>query len=74
MNNTRGIMNFKEPENYHLITKYAESDRSSYWNIRKNRPDILKVQAALNGFLENCLYENNYPNTGYNKGLNFEIK
>lgn len=74
MNNTRGIMNFEEPENYHFITEYAESDRSSYANIRKNRPDILKIQAALNGFLENCLYENSYPNTGYNKGLHFEIK
>jgi len=40
MNNTKGIMNFKEPEDYHFITTYAKSDRSSYKKIRENRPDI----------------------------------
>ena len=71
MNNTSGIMNFDEPLDYHLITKYAESDRSSYANMRKNRPDILKVQTALNEFLVNSLYQNNYPNKGYVKALDF---
>lgn len=67
-------MNFDEPGNYHLISEYAENNHILYWNIRKNRPDILKDQTALNDYSENCLYENSYPNTGYIKGLNFEIK
>jgi endoglucanase len=71
MNNTAGIMNFEEPEHYHLITEYAKSDRSSYAKRRENRPDISKVQAALNEFLENSLYKNNFQNTGYIKALNF---
>lgn len=74
MNNTRGIMNFNEPADYHLISKYAESDRSSYQHIRENRPDILKVQNALNEFIENSLYRNNYVNKGYTKALNFKIE
>ena len=74
MNNTRGIMNFDEPADYHLITEYAESDRSSFGNIRKNRPDRLRVQKALNQFLENSLYDNNYPNPGYIEALNFTVK
>lgn len=74
MNNTKGIMNFKEPENYHLITTYAESDRSSYENVRKNRPDVSKVQIALNEFTENCLFKNNFPNHGYIKALNLETQ
>ncbi|UCG27912.1 MAG: cellulase family glycosylhydrolase, partial [Bacteroidales bacterium] len=74
MNNTRGIMNFDEPQYYYLITKYAESDRSTYENIRNNRPDITKVQMALNDFLENCLYKNNFPNTRYVKALNFKTE
>lgn len=74
MNNTRGIMNFDEPEDYKLISEYAQSDRSNYKNIRENRPDILKVQNALNEFLKNSLYKNNYPNKGYSKALNFVVE
>lgn len=73
MNNLRGIMNFNEPVNYYLITDYAKSDRSSYAKIRENRPDIIKVQKALNTFLENSLYKNNYPNIGYCKALGFKV-
>ena len=73
MNNTKGIMNFKEPEDYHLITQYADSDRSTYAKMRENRPDVIKVQKALNAYLENSLYKNNYPNKGYVKALNFKI-
>jgi hypothetical protein len=73
MNNTRGIMNFNEPEDYYLITNYAKSDRSSYAKIRENRPDIVKVQKALNQFLENSLYQNCFPNIGYSKALNLKV-
>lgn len=72
MNNTKGIMNFEEPIDYHLITKYADSDRSTFAKIRENRPDILKIQKALNDYLENSLYKNNYRNKGYVKALNFK--
>lgn len=71
MNNSKGIMNFDEPEDYHLISEYSLSDRSSYSKIRENKPDQVKVQKALNTFLENSLYKNNYPNQGYIKALNF---
>lgn len=73
MNNTKGIMNFHEPKDYHLISDYAKSDRSSYLKMRENRPDILKVQNALNAYLNNCLYKNNFINTGYAKALNFKV-
>ena len=73
MNNLRGIMNFSEPDEYHLITEYAKSDRSSYAKVRENKPDILKVQKALNQYLENSLYKNSYVNKGYTKGLNFKV-
>lgn len=73
MNNTRGIMNFEEPRDYYLISDYAESDRSSYKKIRENRPDIQKVQQALNGFLNNCQFKNNYVNNGYTEALGFKV-
>ena len=72
MNNSRGIMKFQEPEDYHLISNYSKSDRSSYKMIRENRPDIIKVQKALSEFIENCQYKNNFQNTGYIKALSFK--
>ncbi len=74
MNNTKGIMNFMEPENFKLITLYAQSDRSSFENIRKNRPDVIKVQEALNEYLINALYKNNFQNKGYIEGLEFKVE
>ena len=73
MNNTRGIMNFNEPEEYHIISEYANSDRSTYLKVRENRPDVIKVQKALNEFLENSIYKNNFVNNGYTGALNFKV-
>ncbi|MDA3862208.1 MAG: cellulase family glycosylhydrolase, partial [Melioribacteraceae bacterium] len=64
MDNTRGPVNFNKPEFYDLIIDYAESDRSTYKTMRENRPDIEKVKTALNGFLEECIFENCFPNNG----------
>jgi aryl-phospho-beta-D-glucosidase BglC (GH1 family) len=74
MNNLSGIMNFPEPEDYHLISTYAKSDRSSYKVMRENRPDRQKVQNALNQFLENALFANNFPNPGYIDALGFKVQ
>ena len=73
MNNTKGIMNFEEPEDYVIISNYAKSDRSSFAKMRDNRPDVVKVQKALNAFLEKSLYKNNFPNVGYSKALGFKV-
>lgn len=72
MDNTKGVMNFHLPEYYPLITAYAEGDRSSYAKVRENMPDRIKVQKALNQFLENCLYKNCFQNKGYIEGLGFK--
>lgn len=74
MDDTRGIMNFKIPEDYHLISEYAKSDRSSYEKMRKNMPDRAKVQKAVNEFVGNSLFKNNFPNRGYIEGLGFKVQ
>ncbi|MFP9113412.1 glycoside hydrolase family 5 protein [Flavobacterium sp. RHBU_3] len=74
MDNTRGIMNFTQPEDYPLITKYAEADRGSFEKIRNNMPDRIKIQQALNGFLENCEYKNCFQNKGYIEGLGLKVE
>lgn len=74
MNSPSSIMNFEEPEDYHLISEYSLSDRSTYQKIRDHKPSQLKVQKALNNFIENSLFKNSYPNTGYIKALKFTIE
>jgi endoglucanase len=74
MDNTRGIMNFKQPEDYPLITKFAEADRGSYEKVRNALPDRAKAQKALNGFLENCIYKNCFQNKGYIEGLGLKVE
>ncbi len=73
MNNKSGIMNFTQPETYHVLTAYADSSRNKYSDIRKNRPERKLVQKALNEFIENSKFNNNFPNEGYVKGLGFEV-
>ncbi len=69
MKNTKGIMNFEQPNDYHLISTYAKSDRSSYKKMRANKPDGALAQKALTQYLENAKYENNFPNKGYQEAL-----
>lgn len=69
MDNTAGIMNFKQPADWPLITSFADDDRSTYKAVRENMPDRNKVQQAMIDFLENCLYKNCFPNEGYVKAL-----
>lgn len=73
MNNTRGIMNFEEPEHYRLISQYAVSERFTYRGVRENRPDSLAyVQQALNQFNTNSLFQNSFPNKGYCSALGLD--
>jgi len=74
MDDTAGAMNFKQPQDYTLISAYAKSDRSSYGKMRNNMPDRTKVQKALNAFLDNSLFKNNFPNKGYIEGLGFKVE
>ena len=74
MDNTKGIMNFTMPADYDLISRYSQSDRSSYEKIRENMPDRVKVQKALNQYLENCLYKNCFQNKGYIQGLGLTVQ
>lgn len=71
MNNTKGIMNFEQPELYDLLVQYSNSDRSSYQSIRDNKPNEIGVHEALEQYLNNCLFENCFENKEYIKGLGF---
>ena len=61
-------------DEYETIIDYANSDRSSYKNIRENRPPVDKVKKALTGFLENCKFKNCRVNTDYLNALGLNNK
>jgi endoglucanase len=66
IDNTRGIMTFNTPKNYDLITKYADTIRASFKDIRTAKPENTDaVKQALADFLENCKFSNCIPNKGY---------
>lgn len=71
MNNTKGIMNFNQPELYDLLIAYSLSDRSSYSKTRENKPNTKSVHLALDQYLNNCLYKNCFQNKAYIDGLGF---
>ncbi|MGZ3975693.1 MAG: glycoside hydrolase family 5 protein [Flavisolibacter sp.] len=72
MDDSRCIVQFKRPAAYDTIVHYAESTRTSFADVRKNRPrNLEQVRQALNEYLKQCLFENCFPNKGYIKALGF---
>jgi aryl-phospho-beta-D-glucosidase BglC (GH1 family) len=66
MDNTKGIITFKVPQYYDEVIAYAAANRTSFEDMRKAKPaNIDEIKQALNGFLENCKFENCTPNKGY---------
>ncbi len=72
MDDTRGIVQFKRPASYDSVITYAETAKKNFAEIRKYRPqNIQRVKQALNEYLEQCRFENCFPNKGYIKALGF---
>lgn len=72
MDDTRGIVQFKRPASYDSVITYAETAKKNFADIRKYRPqNIQLVKQALNEYLEQCFFENCFPNKGYIKALGF---
>jgi len=72
LNNTRGIVKFNIPVYYDSLIVYTKIPKNNFEEIRKNRPkDISEIKKALEGFLENCRFENCIQNKEYIKALGF---
>ena len=57
---------------YFSVIAYAETAKKNFADIRKYRPqNIQLVKQALNEYLEQCLFENCFPNKEYIKALGF---
>ena len=73
IDNTRGIVQFSIPTAYDSVMRFADTARISFEAIRKTRPaNQQQVKQALDGFLQNCLFQNCKPNKGYIEALGFK--
>ena len=70
MDNTRGIVSFPKPDGYDLIINFADSNRTTFEQVRKQRPaDTMSVRKALFQYSENSRFEYIKPNTSYIEAL-----
>ena len=79
MENTSGPMNFNKPSGYDNFILYADSDRSSFSQIRKLKDSLVgirpeDIKEILNQFVQNSKFENCYPNKGYCEALEFNLE
>jgi aryl-phospho-beta-D-glucosidase BglC (GH1 family) len=70
--NNKGIVRFNKPAGYDSVIAYANTPKTNFGDIRKYRPtNIATIKKALDGFLENCKFNNCLQNPGYIKALGF---
>ncbi len=74
LDSDRGIVSINKTDEFDLIIKYANTERNTFEDVRKNRPDIISVKKSLNDYLQNCKFENCEINYGYLKALGLEAK
>jgi hypothetical protein len=75
MKNTRGIVDYPQPEGFEKIIDYTEKPRSSFEQVRKAAPaDRQKILQILNEVLRLCRYEHCRPNKGYIEALGLTAK
>jgi endoglucanase len=75
MDNTRGVITFDVPAGFEKIIDYTELPRADFAAIRKVAPtDREEIKKALEGFLNNCRFENCKVNNGYVTALGFAVK
>jgi len=66
------IVTFVKPEYWDEIKEYADNAGTGFNERRAKRPNPQHVQAALQGFLQNCRFENCTVNDGYLQALGLQ--
>ncbi|MET0391896.1 MAG: cellulase family glycosylhydrolase [Chitinophagaceae bacterium] len=72
MESTKNILSITKPAYYDSLVKYAESPRTSFKDIRTLKPNAAEIKKALEGFLNNCLFEHCTANEGYIRALGLQ--
>src|SRR5687767_2935010 len=69
LNATSCVVSINAPAEWETIVAFADGPRSTFEEVRKNRPPKDKVQEALNDYLERMKFANARINNGYLKAL-----
>jgi hypothetical protein len=74
MDATSCIASVKKPAEWDAIIAFADQPRTTFEEVRKNRPPKEKVEKALAGYLEQVRFRNCDINGGYLKALGLKMK
>ncbi len=66
---TSNPVSINSPANWDAIVEFANGSRTTFEEVRKNRPAKEKIQGALNEYLERIKFANCKINQGYLKAL-----
>jgi aryl-phospho-beta-D-glucosidase BglC (GH1 family) len=66
---TSCIASVNRPTDWEAIINFADHPRTTFEDVRKNRPPQEKIKNALAGYLENIKFKNCRINQGYLKAL-----
>ncbi|HKQ53284.1 MAG TPA: glycoside hydrolase family 5 protein [Pyrinomonadaceae bacterium] len=66
---TSSPVSINRPADWDAVVAFADHPRTTFEDVRKNRPPKEKVTRALSGLLENMLLQNCRINDGYLKAL-----
>lgn len=69
LNATSCVVSINSPAEWEAIIAFADGPRTTFEEVRKNRPPKEKVQKALNDYLERMKLANGRINQGYLKAL-----
>ena len=69
---TSCIVSINSPAEWNSIIVFADGPRTSFEEVRKNRPSKEKIQRALSDYLERIRFANCRINQGYLKALGLE--
>ena len=69
LNATSCVVSINSPAEWEAIIAFADGPRTTFEEVRKNRPPKEKVQKALNGYLERMKFVNCRTNKGYLNAL-----
>jgi hypothetical protein len=69
MDSASGVVSIAKPEGWDAIVAFADGPRTTFEDVRKNRPPREVIKKALDGYLENIKVENCKVNEGYLKAL-----
>ncbi|HSP88184.1 MAG TPA: cellulase family glycosylhydrolase [Ignavibacteriaceae bacterium] len=72
LDSERGPVSIKITEEYKEIIEFANGERVSFEDLRKNRPDTEIIKKALTDYLENIKFKNCVINKDYIKALGLE--